>query len=110
MEELARTLPAGFAYEWSEATYQEKKTGGQTGFIFAVSLLFVTLVLAALYESWAMPVAIVLVIPFGVFGAFAGLLSAGFRQQRLHPDRIDHAGRARSEERDPHRGVRQNQA
>jgi hydrophobe/amphiphile efflux-1 (HAE1) family protein len=74
MEELARALPAGFAYEWSEATYQEKKTGGQTGFIFAVSLLFVILVLAALYESWAMPVAILLVIPFGVFGAFLGLL------------------------------------
>jgi HAE1 family hydrophobic/amphiphilic exporter-1/multidrug efflux pump len=78
MEELARTLPAGFAYEWSEATYQEKKTGGQTGYIFAVSLLFVVLVLAALYESWAMPVAILLVIPFGVFGAFLGLSLRSF--------------------------------
>src|SRR5438309_7486935 len=74
MEEIARTLPPGFGYEWSEATYQEKKTGGQTGFIFAISLAFVLLVLAALYESWAMPVAILLVIPFGVFGAFLGLL------------------------------------
>jgi HAE1 family hydrophobic/amphiphilic exporter-1/multidrug efflux pump len=78
MEELARALPAGFAYEWSEATYQEKKTGGQTGYIFAVSLLFVILVLAALYESWAMPVAILLVIPFGVFGAFLGLFLRSF--------------------------------
>ena len=78
MEELARALPPGFAYEWSEATYQEKKTGGQTGYIFAVSLLFVILVLAALYESWAMPVAILLVIPFGVFGAFLGLLLRSF--------------------------------
>jgi len=77
MEELARTLPDGFSYEWSEATYQEKKTGGQTGFIFAISLLFVFLVLAALYESWAMPVAILLVIPFGVCGAFLGLLLRG---------------------------------
>jgi HAE1 family hydrophobic/amphiphilic exporter-1/multidrug efflux pump len=74
MEEIARKLPAGFGYEWSEATYQEKKTGGQTGFIFAISLAFVILVLAALYESWAMPVAILLVIPFGIFGAFLGLL------------------------------------
>ena len=73
MEEIARTLPPGFGYEWSEATYQEKKTGGQTGFIFAISLVFVLLVLAALYESWAMPVAILLVIPFGIFGAFLGL-------------------------------------
>jgi HAE1 family hydrophobic/amphiphilic exporter-1/multidrug efflux pump len=75
MEEIARGLPPGFGYEWSEATYQEKKTGGQTGFIFAISLVFVLLVLAALYESWAMPVAILLVIPFGVFGAFLGLLA-----------------------------------
>ena len=58
--------------------YQEKKTGGQTGYIFALSLLFVFLVLAALYESWAMPVAILLVIPFGVFGAFLGLLLREF--------------------------------
>src|SRR5437773_6954012 len=78
MEELARALPPGFAYEWSEATYQEKKTGGQTGYIFAVSLLFVILVLAALYESWAMPVAILLVVPFGVFGAFLGLFLRSF--------------------------------
>jgi hydrophobe/amphiphile efflux-1 (HAE1) family protein len=78
MEELASALPAGFNYEWSEATYQEKKTGGQTGFIFVVSLFFVFLVLAALYESWAMPVAILLVIPFGVLGAFLGLWLRGF--------------------------------
>ena len=70
-------MPEGFSYEWSEATYQEKKTGGQTGFIFGISLLFVFLVLAALYESWAMPIAILLVIPFGVFGAFLGLFLRG---------------------------------
>ena len=74
----AAALPTGFAYEWSEATYQEKKTGGQTAYIFGVSLLFVILVLAALYESWAMPVAILLVIPFGVFGAFLGLFLRSF--------------------------------
>ncbi|HEY0338574.1 MAG TPA: efflux RND transporter permease subunit, partial [Burkholderiales bacterium] len=78
IEELARNLPPGFSYEWSEATYQEKKTSGQKGFIFAVSLLFVLLVLAALYESWAMPIAILLVIPFGVLGAFLGLLLRQF--------------------------------
>ena len=73
MEELAQSLPAGYTYEWTGATYQEKKTGGQTGYIFALSLMFVFLVLAALYESWAMPIAILLVIPFGVLGAFTGL-------------------------------------
>ena len=78
MERLARTLPDGYGFEWSEATYQEKKTAGQTSRIFVLSLAFVFLVLAALYESWAMPVAILLVIPFGVFGAFFGLLLRGF--------------------------------
>jgi HAE1 family hydrophobic/amphiphilic exporter-1/multidrug efflux pump len=78
MEEVARALSEGFSYEWSEATYQEKKTGGQTGYIFVLSLAFVFLVLAALYESWAMPVAILLVIPFGVLGAFLGLLLRAF--------------------------------
>ena len=77
MEQLAATLPQGFGYDWTGATYQEKKTGGQTGYIFALSLVFVFLVLAALYESWAMPVAILLVVPFGVFGAFAGLALRG---------------------------------
>ena len=73
IEEVAKTLPQGFGYDWTGAVYQEKKTGGQTGYIFALSLMFVFLVLAGLYESWAMPVAIMLVVPFGVFGAFAGL-------------------------------------
>jgi len=78
MEELAKSLPAGYGFEWTGAVYQEKKTGGQTAFIFALSLLFVFLVLAALYESWAMPVAILLVIPFGVLGAFSGLAMREF--------------------------------
>jgi hydrophobe/amphiphile efflux-1 (HAE1) family protein len=73
MEDVARSLPPGYGSEWTGATYQEKKTAGQTGYIFALSLMFVFLVLAALYESWAMPVAILLVIPFGVLGAFTGL-------------------------------------
>ena len=77
MEEVAKTLPQGFGYDWTGAVYQEKKTGGQTGFIFALSLMFVFLVLAALYESWAMPAAILLVVPFGVFGAFLGLTLRG---------------------------------
>ncbi|HXU93364.1 MAG TPA: multidrug efflux RND transporter permease subunit [Gallionella sp.] len=78
MEEVAGTLPEGYGFEWTGSIFQEKRTGGQTGYIFALSLMFVFLVLAALYESWAMPVAILLVIPFGVLGAFSGLALRGF--------------------------------
>ncbi|HEX5337415.1 MAG TPA: efflux RND transporter permease subunit, partial [Gallionella sp.] len=78
MEEVAKTLPRGYGYEWTGSTFQEERTGGQTGYIFVLSLMFVFLVLAALYESWAMPVAILLVIPFGVLGAFSGLALRGF--------------------------------
>ena len=78
MEEVADTLPQGYGYDWTGSTFQEKRTGAQTGYIFVLSLMFVFLVLAALYESWAMPVAILLVIPFGVLGAFSGLALRGF--------------------------------
>ncbi|HEX7155815.1 MAG TPA: multidrug efflux RND transporter permease subunit, partial [Burkholderiaceae bacterium] len=77
MEEVAKALPPGFSFEWTGAVFQEKKTGGQTAYIFALSLVFVFLVLAALYESWAMPVAILLIIPFGVIGAFLGIALRG---------------------------------
>ena len=80
MEEIAKTLPQGYDYEWTGSTFQEKKTSGQTGYIFALSLLFVFLVLAALYESWAMPVAILLVVPFGAFGAICRARAARIRQ------------------------------
>jgi HAE1 family hydrophobic/amphiphilic exporter-1/multidrug efflux pump len=77
MQEIAAKLPEGYGYEWTGATYQELKTGGRTVYIFALCLMFVFLVLAALYESWAMPVAILLVIPFGVLGAFVALTLRG---------------------------------
>src|SRR5436305_12457197 len=72
MEEIAQTLPAGYRHEWTGGTYQEKKTGGQTGYIFALSLMFVFLVLAAPYERCAVPIAIPLVISFGGLGAVIG--------------------------------------
>jgi len=77
MEQIAAALPPGYSFSWSQASYQEKATSGQTGIAFLLSLMFVFLVLAALYESWAMPIAILLVIPFGVLGAFLGLLLRG---------------------------------
>ena len=77
MERLARSLPAGFGYEWTGLAYQEKLAGGQAGYIFAFSVLFVFLTLAALYESWAIPLGVILGLPIVVFGALLGLWLRG---------------------------------
>ena len=77
MEELAQSLPAGFTFDWTGVTFQEKKSGGQAPYIFGMALLFVFLVLAAQYESWAVPFAVLLGIPFAVFGAYLGLTLRG---------------------------------
>ncbi|QJB57144.1 multidrug efflux RND transporter permease subunit [Pseudodesulfovibrio sp. zrk46] len=67
----AENLPTGFGYEWTGIAYQEKTAGSQTGLIFALAIVMVFLVLAAQYESWATPFAVILCIPLGIFGAMA---------------------------------------
>ena len=79
MEELAHNLPSGYAYDWTGTTYQEKISGGQSGAIFGMAIVFVFLVLAALYESWAVPFAVLLCIPFAVLGAYGGLALRGMQ-------------------------------
>jgi HAE1 family hydrophobic/amphiphilic exporter-1 len=75
LEDLARhTLPAQFSYDWSDLSYQEKQASGATGMTFALSLIFVFLILAALYESWSLPFSVMLTVPIAVFGAFVGLM------------------------------------
>jgi multidrug efflux pump len=69
MEELASKLPAGFGYQWTGLSYEEKKSGSQTGLLYSGSLIVVFLCLAALYESWSIPAAVLLVVPLGVVGA-----------------------------------------
>ncbi len=69
MERLAEQLPAGFSYEWTGISYEEKQSAGQIGLLLGLSLVVVFLLLAALYESWAVPVAVLLVVPLGVLGA-----------------------------------------
>ena len=71
MEELADQLPPGIGYEWTGISYEEKQAGNQIGLLLGLSLIVVFLILAALYESWTIPVAILLVIPTGVLGAVA---------------------------------------
>jgi hydrophobe/amphiphile efflux-1 (HAE1) family protein len=79
MEELARDLPTGYGYDWTGTTYQEKLSSGQSGAIFGMAIVFVFLVLAALYESWAVPFAVLLCIPFAVLGAYGGLALRGMQ-------------------------------
>jgi HAE1 family hydrophobic/amphiphilic exporter-1/multidrug efflux pump len=73
MEELARRLPPGTAYEWTGLAFQEKEAGSWAAYVFALSALFVFLVLAAQYESWLVPLAVILAVPLGVLGAMTGL-------------------------------------
>ncbi|RBP45236.1 HAE1 family hydrophobic/amphiphilic exporter-1/multidrug efflux pump [Roseimicrobium gellanilyticum] len=73
MEQVAKEqLPDGYGYEWTGTALQEKQAGGQQTTILALALLFVFLVLAAQYESWAVPFAVLFGLPIGVFGAFLG--------------------------------------
>ncbi len=67
------TLPASMGYDWADLSYQENKAAGTAGLIFALSLLVVFLILAALYESWSLPFSVLLSVPVAIFGAFAGL-------------------------------------
>ncbi|MBJ7549757.1 efflux RND transporter permease subunit [Marinomonas ostreistagni] len=69
MARIAEDLPQGASYAWSGLSYQEQQSGGQTYFLYAVSILVVFLCLAALYESWTVPFSVIMVIPLGVIGA-----------------------------------------
>jgi multidrug efflux pump subunit AcrB len=79
MEEVAASiLPAGYGYEWTGLTLQEKKAEGKSGVVFGMALLFVFLLLAAQYESWSLPWAVLLATPLVVLGTLLGLLVRGF--------------------------------
>jgi multidrug efflux system outer membrane protein len=75
MEEVARkNLPAGFNYEWTGTVFQQKLTEGKEGIIFGFAAVLVFLFLAAQYESWVIPFAVVLAVPLGMFGALVGVM------------------------------------
>jgi hydrophobe/amphiphile efflux-1 (HAE1) family protein len=78
MERVARaTLPAGYSYEWTGTAFQEKAASGQTGTILALAVLFAFLFLVGLYESWTIPVPVLLSVSVGVLGAMAAIGPAG---------------------------------
>ncbi|WAJ27110.1 efflux RND transporter permease subunit [Antarcticirhabdus aurantiaca] len=77
MERLASQLPAGFGFEWTGQSLQEIQSGNQTPFLIGLAILFVFLCLAALYESWAIPISVMLVVPLGVIGCVAAIMLRG---------------------------------
>lgn len=78
MEDVAATtLPAGYGFEWSGISRQEKESAGKAPIVFGLAIVFVFLFLAALYESWAVPFAVLFAVPLGVFGAMLGLWLTG---------------------------------
>jgi hydrophobic/amphiphilic exporter-1 (mainly G- bacteria), HAE1 family len=79
MEQVANeVLPSGFGYAWSDMSYQERKAEGGQAMVFAMSFVFVFLILVALYESWSLPFSVLLSVPVAVLGANAGLLLRKF--------------------------------
>src|SRR3978361_2342051 len=74
MSELSRTtLSPGYSYEWTGTAFQEREASGQTGSILALAVLFAYLFLVALYESWMIPIPVLLSVTVGVLGCFTGL-------------------------------------
>jgi len=78
MERLAAQLPPGFGYEWTGISREEKIAGNQALILYGFAILAVFLCLAALYESWAIPFAVILVVPLGVFGVVLATLFRGY--------------------------------
>ncbi len=77
MEQIAQKLPPGFGFEWSATSREESQSGAQAPLLFAISLVVVFLCLAALYESWSIPFAVMLVVPLGIFGAVLAVTLRG---------------------------------
>ena len=70
MEQVAKaSLPPGYGYDWTGTVYQQKLAEGKEGYTFGVAAALVFLLLAALYESWSIPFAVLLAVPLGIFGA-----------------------------------------
>ena len=77
MEQIAAKLPPGFGFDWSGTSLEERLSGSQAPFLFGLSLVAVFLCLAALYESWTIPLAVLLVVPLGILGAVLAVTTRG---------------------------------
>ena len=86
-----RVLPNGIGYEWTDLTYQQKLAGNTAIFVFPLCVLLVFLVLAAQYESWSLPLAVILIVPMCLLSRHRRRVAHQGRQQHLHPDRVPRA-------------------
>jgi len=77
IEEIASKLPKGISVEWTGLSYQERMSGSQAPALYAISILVVFLCLAALYESWSIPTAVILVVPLGIIGSVMAVMGRG---------------------------------
>ena len=103
----ARTLPDGYAGEWTDTSFQEKRAEGKTAIILGFAVLFAYLFLVALYESWTIPVPVLLSVTVGVLGSFAAIVIGRSDPRSLCPDRHGRADRPGCQERHSDRRVRQ---
>ena len=105
MEQLATQIP-GISVAWAGQSYQERLSSGQAPILYGVALIVVFLCLAALYESWSIPVAVLLVIPLGLVGSIFFVTLRGTAERRLSSGRPDHDHGPVRQERDPDGRVR----
>jgi multidrug efflux pump len=77
MEDMVKQLPAGFGYEWTGQSYEERLSSSQAPILYTLSIIIVFLALAALYESWSIPFAVMLIVPLGVLGSLLAVSLRG---------------------------------
>ena len=110
MDQLSKeALPSTMGAQWTELTLQQIIASQDilTKLAFPLAVVFVFLVLSAQYESWSLPLSIILIVPMCLLASIAGIWLVEARQQHLHPDRPGRAGRVGRQERHPDRRVRQ---
>ena len=109
IEKLAAKLPNGVRYQWTGLSYEEKLAGSKAELLYGLSIAVVFLCLAALYESWSIPVAVLLVVPLGIVGAVLATWDAGLQTMCTFKSHADDDGVV-SEECDSHRRVREGES
>ena len=111
MEKLVQQeLPQAMRPQWTELALLQLQTGNTAMFAFVLAVVLVFLVLAAQYESWSLPLAVILVVPMCLLCSIVGVNIGPDGHQHLHPDRLRRAGGPGVQERDPDRRVRQGAA